>query len=128
MSMTKKDLSSRHFQRKISEFCELRIAPIASRRVVDSIRPYIVSLIIDRKSPPLLNGHIDWTTIGQACGIETELTAELKKQLRPSLDAIIRWLSGPSRPVRANRMRPRGQKPIGGISQDDGRDSYTHAG
>jgi hypothetical protein len=39
-----------------------------------------------------LNGHIDWTTIGQACGIEAELTAELKKQLRPGLDAIIRWL------------------------------------
>jgi hypothetical protein len=33
--------------------------------------------------------------IGQACGIEAELTAELKKQLRPGLDAIIRWLGAP---------------------------------
>lgn len=90
--MTKHDLSSRHFQRKISEFCELRIAPIASRRVLENIRPYLASLIIYRKSPPLLNGHIDWTMISQACGIEAELTAELKKQLRPGLDAIIRWL------------------------------------
>lgn len=85
--MTKHDLSSRHFQRKISEFCELRIAPIASRRVLENIRPYLASLIIYRKSPPLLNGHIDWTMISQACGIEAELTAELKKQLRPGLDA-----------------------------------------
>lgn len=78
MSMSKNDLSSRQFQRKIFEFCEFRIAPIASRRVLENIRPYLVSLIIYRKSPPLLNGHIDWTTIGQACGIEAELTAELK--------------------------------------------------
>jgi hypothetical protein len=90
--MTKHDLSVRHFQRKISEFCELRIAPTASRRVLENIRPYLMSLIIYRKLPPILNGHIDWTTIGQACGIEAELTAELKKQLRPGLDAIIRWL------------------------------------
>ncbi|WP_184345214.1 hypothetical protein [Rhizobium sp. N122] len=93
--MTKRDLSSRQFQRKISEFCELRIAPIASRRVLENIRPYMAGLIIYRKSPPLLNGHIDWTTIGQACGIEAELTAELKKQLRPGVDTIIRWLGGP---------------------------------
>ncbi|MBP1852737.1 hypothetical protein J2Z17_004196 [Rhizobium halophytocola] len=95
MSMTKNDLSSHHFQRKISEFCELRIAPIASRRALENIRPYLASLIIYRKSPPLLNGHIDWTTIGQACGIETELTAELQKRFRPGLDAIIRWLGAP---------------------------------
>ena len=38
---------------------------------------------------------MDWTAIGQACGIEGELTAELKKQLRPGLDAIIRWLGAP---------------------------------
>ncbi|UXT60719.1 hypothetical protein FY134_23755 (plasmid) [Agrobacterium fabrum] len=95
MSMTKHDLSSRHFQRKISKFCELRIAPIASRRVLENIRPYLASLIIYRKSPPLLNGHIDWTMISQACGIEAELTAELRKQLRPGLNAIIRWLGTP---------------------------------
>ncbi len=93
--MTKNDLSSRHFQRKILEFCELRIAPIAAKRVLENIRPYLVSLIIYRKSPPLLNGRIDWTTIGQACGIEAELTTELKKQMRPGLDAIIRWLGAP---------------------------------
>ncbi len=103
--MTKHDLSSRHFQRKISEFCELRIAPIASRRVLENIRPYLSSLIIYRKSPPLLNGHIDWTMISQACGIEAELTAELKKQLRVGLDAIIRWLGAP--PLTEERRPPK---------------------
>ncbi len=103
--MTKHNLSSRHFQRKISEFCELRIAPIASRRVLENIRPYLASLIIYRKSPPLLNGHIDWTMISQACGIEAELTPELKKQLRPGLDAIIRWLGAP--PAAEERRPPK---------------------
>jgi hypothetical protein len=92
MSMPKQDLSSRHFQRKISDFCEVRIAPITPRPVLENIRPYLTSLIIYRKPPPLLNGGIDWTTIGQSCGIEDDLTAELKRQLRPALDAIIRWL------------------------------------
>src|SRR5689334_15821216 len=92
MSMPKQDLSSRHFQRKISEFCEVRIAPICSKRALENVRPYLISLIIYRKRPPILNGHIDWTAIGEACGIEDEMTAELRKQLRPALDAIMRWL------------------------------------
>lgn len=103
--MTKKDLSSRNFQRKISEFCELRIAPFKSKRVLENVRPYLLSLIIYRKSPPFLNGHVDWATIGQSCGIEVELTAELKKQLRPGLDAIIRWLGAP--PAAEERRSPK---------------------
>lgn len=95
MSMPKRDLLSRHFQKKISEFCEVRIAPISSRRVLENVRPYLISLIICRKRPPILNGHLDWTAIGKACGIEDEMTAELKKQLRLGLDAILRWLKAP---------------------------------
>jgi hypothetical protein len=95
MSMPKQELSSRHFQQKISDFCEVRIAPIASKRVLANVRPYLISLIIYRKLPPMSNGGIDWTTFGKACRIEEDLTAELKKQLRPGLDAIIRWLAAP---------------------------------
>jgi len=92
--MSKHDLSSRHFQQKISQFCELRIAPITSKRVLEHIRPFLISLIIFRKRPPLRSGQLDWTAIGQACGVEAELTVELKKQLRPGLVAIFRWLDG----------------------------------
>lgn len=95
MSMPKHDLSSRHFQRKISEFCDVRIAPISSKLELANVRPYLISLIIDRNPPPTLNGRLDWTAIGQACGIETEMSAELKKQLRSGLEAIIRWLKSP---------------------------------
>ncbi|MBW8301615.1 MAG: hypothetical protein K0M60_18620 [Hydrogenophaga sp.] len=74
MSMPKHDLSSSNFQRKISQFCEVRIAPITSKRVLEKVRAYLISLVIYRKSPPLANGRIDWATLGQACGIEDELT------------------------------------------------------
>lgn len=106
MSMTRQDFRSRHFQQKILEFCELRISPIASRRALDNIRPYLINLIIDRKSPPVLNGRIDWITIRQACEIETELSPDLKKQLRPGLDAIIRWLGAPHKAGYAQQSKP----------------------
>jgi len=95
MSMPKHDLSSHRFQRKISEFCDVRIAPISSKQVLENLRPYLISLIIYGKRPPILNGHLDWTAIGEACGVEDEMTAELRKQLRPALDAITRWLKAP---------------------------------
>lgn len=73
--------------------------------MLENIRSYLVSLIVYRKSPLLLNGQIDWTTIGKACGIEAELTAELKEQIRPGLDAIIRWLGAP--PAAEERRPPK---------------------
>lgn len=92
MIMPKHDHSSRHFHQKISEFCEVHIAPMSSKRVLENLRPYLIGLIMYRKRPPILNGHLDWTAIGEACGVEDEMTVELRKQLRPALDAIVRWL------------------------------------
>ncbi len=66
MSMPRHDLSSRHFQQKVSEFRAVLIAPISSKRVLENIRPYLTSLIIYRKRPPILNDHLDWTAIGEA--------------------------------------------------------------
>ncbi|MCF1467590.1 hypothetical protein FS764_11800 [Agrobacterium vitis] len=107
--MAKHDLSNHHFQQKISDFCEVRIAPIASKRVLESIRPYLIRLVIHRQPPPIVNGRMDWTAIGQACGIEGELTAELKKALRPGLEAIIRLLGEPpaAEDIRSTKPRAR---------------------
>jgi hypothetical protein len=44
--MAKHDLSVHHFQRKILDFCEVRIAPSASKRVQESIRLYLIRLVI----------------------------------------------------------------------------------
>ncbi|MEY9584275.1 hypothetical protein [Sinorhizobium fredii] len=90
--MRNQSTSSLHFQRKISEFCNVRVAPVASKRALENIRPYLISLIINRKMPPMRNGRIDWQAVADACGIEDEMTAELKKNLRSGLEAIVRWL------------------------------------
>jgi len=37
-------------------------------------------------------GRIDWQAVAEACGIEAELTPELKKNLLPALEAITRWV------------------------------------
>ncbi|SOC81724.1 hypothetical protein SAMN05421890_0101 [Ensifer adhaerens] len=112
--MTKHDLSTHHFQRKISDFCEVRIAPVASQRVLESIRPYLIGLVVHRRPPPIVSGRMDWAAIGQACGIEGEMTAELKKQLRPGLDAIIRWLGTPpvAEDILSAKPRAKTKKPI----------------
>ncbi len=90
--MRNQSASSLHFQRKISEFCSVRIAPVASKQALENIRPYLITLIIHRKTPPMRHGRIDWQAITEACGIEGEMTAELKKNLRSGLEAVIRWL------------------------------------
>ncbi|MBP1886520.1 hypothetical protein [Sinorhizobium mexicanum] len=100
--MRNQSTSSLHFQRKISEFCDVRIAPFASKRALENIRPYLISLVIYRKTPPLRNGRIDWQAVTEACGIEDEMTAELKKTVRSGLEAIIRWL-GKERPAEDDR-------------------------
>ena len=73
----------------------MRIAPIAPKRVLGNIRPYLISLIIYRKPPPILNGRIDWMTIAQACGIEDDLMAELKRTSERRLEDMkcgeLRW-------------------------------------
>ncbi|MDQ0323012.1 hypothetical protein QO002_005218 [Pararhizobium capsulatum DSM 1112] len=110
--MAKHDLSIHHFQQKISDFCEVRIAPIAPKRVLENIRPYLIGLVIHRQPPPIVNGRMDWTAIGQACGIEGELTAELKKQLHPGLDAIIRWLGAAPATEDIRSKKPRAKSHI----------------
>ena len=96
--MSKPDLSSRHFQSKISKFCELRISPIASKRTLSNVEAYLSKLISHRRAPPLMNGRIDWAEIAHACRLGGELTGDLKKQLRIALDAILRWLGAPAAP------------------------------
>lgn len=106
--MTIQTASSRHFQQKISIFCDVRIAPIVSRRALENIKPYLSNLIIYRKPPPMRTGRIDWQSVSDACGLERELTAELRKNLQAGLEAIIRWIDkersedeGLSTPARA---------------------------
>ncbi|WP_026173986.1 hypothetical protein [Martelella mediterranea] len=105
--MPKQEFSSCHFQPKISKFCEIRIAPVASKRTLEKIKPYLTSLVTYRESPPLRNGRIDWAAVSDGCGIEDEISADLKKQFRIALDAITRWLGAPALSEDGQAPKPR---------------------
>lgn len=93
--MPNEDLSKLHFQKKISTYCDVLIAPVAPDWVVENIRPYLLSLITFKKTPALASNRYDWRQIAHDCGIDEALTTTSKKQLRPALDAIMRWLKEP---------------------------------
>ncbi|MGV0908423.1 hypothetical protein [Martelella sp. FOR1707] len=105
--MPRNDPSSHHFQQKISKFCEVRIAPVATKRTLEKIKSYLTSLVTYRKSPPLRNGRIDWAAVIDGCGIEDEISADLKKQFRIALDAITRWLGAPALSEDGQAPKPR---------------------
>ena len=85
--------SSLHFQRKISEFCDIRIAPHVSESDLDNIKPYLIRLIIYRKYPPMRAGRIAWQAVSDACSLENEMTVVLRKNLQLGLEAIMRWIN-----------------------------------
>ncbi len=107
--MSKQDLSSRHFQQKISKFCEMRVAPLAPEAASKKIERYLISLIAHRKGPPRLNGHIDWTEIAIATGIGGQWKPDFKRQVQIALEAVNRWLGAPpvpeDRQVRTGRAK-----------------------
>ncbi len=85
--------SSVHFHRKISSFCDVRIAPFVSKRALETIKSYLSRLIVHRKHPPMRMSRVDWQAICDACSLGEELTPALKKNLQPELEAIVRWLA-----------------------------------
>jgi len=93
--MPNEDLSRRHFQKRISSYCDVRIAPVVPVWVLDNVRRYLLGLISFRKKPALAGSRYDWQQIAHDCGIDEALTTTLKKQLRPALDAFMRWLKEP---------------------------------
>jgi hypothetical protein len=80
------------FQRKISTFCDVRVAPLVSSRELNNIRPYLLSLIIYRKYPQTRSGRTNWLSIQAACGLETVMSDALRKTLQSGLEAIVRWI------------------------------------
>lgn len=103
--MKTESASSLHFQRKISDFCDVRISPLVSRRALENIKPYLSSLILYRKHPPTRMGRIDWRSVYDACGLEDEMTRALKRGRRSGLEAVIRWIDQ-ERPIEHDHPAP----------------------
>ncbi|MBB3610325.1 hypothetical protein [Rhizobium sp. BK602] len=90
------------FQRKISDFCTVRLESLLQQRTFENVRAYMIGLVQFRSHPPARAGKIDWQAIALACDMEAELTTEVKRAVQPGFDAIARWLGA----NRANKMAP----------------------
>ena len=92
------DQSAIVFRRKISSFCDMKLAPLTDARQFRALSEYMTRLIDDRMPPPMLGRHVNWEEISFACGCG-QASAELRRIAQYGFDAISRWLAetGPGR-------------------------------
>jgi hypothetical protein len=88
----KKSSASDVFQRKISDFCDLRLKPLLQPRSFENVKGFMIGLIVFQSRPPLRAGRVDWQEIASLCGMDEEMSPELKRAAQPGFDAILRWL------------------------------------
>jgi hypothetical protein len=72
------DQSAIVFRRKISSFCEMKLAPLTDVKQFRALSEYMVGLIDDRMPPPVLGRHVNWEEISLACDLG-QTSAELRK-------------------------------------------------
>lgn len=92
------DQSAIVFRRKISSFCDMKLAPLTDARQFRALSEYMTRLIDDRMPPPMLGRHVNWEEISFACSCG-QASAELRRIAQYGFDAISRWLAetGPGR-------------------------------
>ncbi|MGV1872685.1 hypothetical protein [Agrobacterium rosae] len=88
------DQSAIVFRRKISSFCDMKLAPLTDARQLRALSEYMTDLIDDRMPPPMLGRHVNWEEISCACGLE-QTSAELRRVAQYDFDSISRWLTEP---------------------------------
>ncbi|MGG6896812.1 MULTISPECIES: hypothetical protein [Rhizobium] len=88
----KKNSASDVFQRKISDFCDLRLAPLLQPRSFENLKGFMIGLIVFQSRPPLRAGRVDFQEIATLCGMDAEMSPEVKRAAQPGFDAILRWL------------------------------------
>lgn len=111
----KKSSASDVFQRKISDFCDLRLAPLLQPRSFENLKGFMIGLVVFQSRPPLRAGRVDWQEIATLCGMDAEMSAELKRAAQPGFDAILRWLrAGQSNTASISHAAKKGQSPSTG--------------
>jgi len=85
------DQSAIVFRRKISSFCEMKLAQLTDARQFRALSKYMTGLIDDRMPPPMLGRHFNWEEISLASGLE-QASTELRRIAQCGFDAISRWL------------------------------------
>lgn len=104
----KKSSASDVFQRKISDFCDLRLKPLLQPRSFENIKGFMIGLIVFQSRPPLRAGRVDFQEIASLCGMDEEMSPEFKRAAQPGFDAILRWLGAAK--TNTQRMSPAAAK------------------
>ncbi len=88
------DQSAIVFRRKISSFCEMKLAPLTNAKQFRALSAFTIGLIDNRMPPPMLGRHVNWEEISLACGFE-QTSVEFRRVAQYGFDAISRWLTEP---------------------------------
>jgi len=83
--------NARHLSVKIADFCRKRLTAVLHGDTA-LIEAYLLGLIAHREYPPKRGRGIDWRSIAESCGISHPRLIEVKEEIRPALDAIVRAL------------------------------------
>lgn len=119
--------NSRLLAAKIADFCRTRLTPVLHADA-ERVQSYLLKLIARREYPPTKGRGINWLRIAECCEIADSRLAEIKGEIRPALDAIVRALdvaakrelelrgrvaAGNDKPARPSKQS-KGRQPIRG--------------
>lgn len=82
--------STKVFQRKIDNFCRIRLAGAFPPSEFEGLRGYLSMLIQTRRMPPKIGNRTDWSIVSEFSGIESSRLSQASKLIDPALDAIAR--------------------------------------
>jgi hypothetical protein len=88
--------STKVFQRKIDNFCRIRLAGAFPPSEFEGLRGYLSMLIQTRRMPPKIGNRTDWSIVSEFSGIEPSRLSQASKLVDPALDAIARFVKSVS--------------------------------
>jgi hypothetical protein len=85
--------TAKAFQRKITGFCEMRLATLVSPAELERLTAYMLALVNDQALPPMKGKTVDWTEIAASCRLGTKPSTKLMRVAQHGFDAIVRWVN-----------------------------------
>jgi len=85
--------TARSFQRKITGFCEIRLATLVSPAELKRLTAYMLALVNDQALPPMKGKTVDWAEVAAACRLSAKPSTKLMRVGQHGFDAIIRWVN-----------------------------------
>lgn len=73
--------------RKITEYCDLRLAPILEPDEVGSLRQCLVGLLEHSEYPPYRGSKLDIGAVSELLGLDAERLNRVRNNLQPIFDA-----------------------------------------